>query len=46
MPAALLFVRSPGGVSHHPDETVSENDVAAALRVGLRFLDLLAEARP
>ena len=42
-PAAMLFVRSPGGLSHHPDETVLPGDVEAALRVGLRFLHLLAE---
>ena len=24
MPAAMLFLRSPGGISHHPDETVLE----------------------
>jgi allantoate deiminase len=44
MPAAMLFVRSPGGVSHHPDESVSGEDVAAALRVGLHALDVLAES--
>jgi len=38
VPASLLFLRSPGGVSHHPDETVLEEDVAAALRVGEEFL--------
>ncbi len=27
----MLFLRSPGGLSHHPDETVREEDVAAAL---------------
>jgi allantoate deiminase len=32
-PAAMLFVRSPGGVSHHPDEAVEEADVAVALDV-------------
>jgi allantoate deiminase len=42
MPAAMLFLRSPGGVSHHPDETVMEEDVAAALEAGLAFLDDLA----
>ena len=42
MPAAMLFVRSPGGVSHHPDETVREEDVEAALRVGEKFLERLA----
>ena len=44
MPAAMLFVRSPGGISHHPDETVLEEDVALALRVGQRFLARVAEA--
>ena len=38
MPAAMLFLRSPGGVSHHPDEQVLVEDVAAALRVGTQFL--------
>ncbi|HUK17826.1 MAG TPA: Zn-dependent hydrolase [Bryobacteraceae bacterium] len=38
-PAAMLFLRSPGGISHHPDETVLPEDVAAALEVGVRFLD-------
>jgi allantoate deiminase len=38
-PAAMLFVRSPGGVSHHPDETVLVEDVAAALKVGAHFLE-------
>jgi allantoate deiminase len=37
-PAAMLFVRSPGGISHHPDETVHVEDVAAALACGSRFL--------
>ena len=32
VPTAMLFVRSPGGVSHHPDETVRVSDVDAALR--------------
>ena len=38
VPAAMLFVRSPGGVSHHPDETVLAADVAAALEAGRRFI--------
>ncbi len=46
MPVAMLFVRSPGGVSHHPDEAVAEADVAAALTAGIRFVDLLAAERP
>lgn len=39
VPAAMLFLRSPGGISHHPDERVLVEDVAAALEVGLQFLD-------
>ncbi|MGC1423502.1 MAG: allantoate amidohydrolase [Terracidiphilus sp.] len=42
MPAAMLFLRSPGGLSHHPDEAVREEDVEAALQVGERFLQRLA----
>jgi len=44
MPAAMLFLRSPGGVSHHPDETVLAEDVSAALDAGLRFLEELERA--
>jgi len=42
VPAAMLFLRSPGGISHHPDETVREEDVEAALNVGRKFLQRLA----
>jgi len=38
-PSAMLFLRSPGGISHHPDETVLPGDVAAALAVGVAFLE-------
>ena len=41
MPAAMLFIRSPGGISHHPNEAVREDDVAAALKVGLAFIEVL-----
>lgn len=37
-PAAMLFVRSPGGISHHPQESVLPEDVAAALATGVEFL--------
>jgi allantoate deiminase len=43
-PIAMLFVRSPGGVSHHPDEAVTQDDVAAALRVMVEFVQRLAVA--
>ena len=42
MPTAMLFLRSPGGLSHHPDETVRDEDVETALLVGERFLQRLA----
>jgi len=38
MPTAMLFLRSPGGISHHPAEAVREEDVEAALKVGCKFL--------
>ncbi|HYR92498.1 MAG TPA: allantoate amidohydrolase [Terriglobia bacterium] len=44
MPTAMLFLRSPGGISHHSRETVLAEDVEAALVTGMRFLDEM-EAR-
>jgi allantoate deiminase len=44
IPSAMLFLRSPGGVSHHPDENVLVEDVAAALTVGAQFLRSFAHA--
>ena len=41
IPTALLFVRSPGGLSHHPDETVREQDVQAALETVEAFVESL-----
>jgi len=41
-PTAMLFLRSPGGVSHHPAEAVVAEDVEAALHVGREFLLRLA----
>jgi len=43
LPAAMLFLRSPGGISHHPDETVLPNDVEAALNTAIEFLSLLRD---
>jgi allantoate deiminase len=42
VPTAMLFLRSPGGISHHPDETVLLEDVEASLLVGREFLLRLA----
>ena len=44
IPAAMLFVRSPGGISHHPSESVRAEDVEAALHVGENFLKLIEAA--
>ena len=38
VPAAMLFVRTPGGLSHHPEEAASHGDVQAALEVVWNFL--------
>ncbi len=38
VPSAMLFLRSPGGMSHHPEESVNAADVEAALEAGVRFL--------
>ena len=42
MPAGMMFLRCEKGISHHPTESVREEDVAAALEAGLKFLDELA----
>jgi allantoate deiminase len=42
MPTAMLFLRSPGGISHNPAESVREDDVEAVLKVGREFLKRLA----
>jgi allantoate deiminase len=39
-PPAMLFLRSPGGISHHPAERVLREDVRAALEVMVRFLEV------
>jgi allantoate deiminase len=42
MPTAMLFLRSPGGISHNPAETVRDVDVEAALEVMRGFLQRVA----
>jgi allantoate deiminase len=44
MPVAMLFIRCDKGISHHPSESVREEDIAAALEAGQRFLDVLGQA--
>jgi allantoate deiminase len=45
IPSAMLFLRSPGGLSHHPDETVLPQDVEAALATAIEFLAQLRDDR-
>ncbi len=42
---AMLFVRCKGGISHNPAESVMEEDVAVAIDVLTRFVELLATDR-
>ena len=41
---AMLFVRCKGGISHNPAESVSAADVAVAIEVVNRFIELLAKS--
>jgi allantoate deiminase len=45
LPAAMIFVRTPGGISHDPAESVHLNDVAKALECGHHLLTLLAASQ-
>jgi len=45
-PLAMLFVRCCGGVSHHPAESVTVEDVAVAVQALARFVENLAAAEP
>jgi allantoate deiminase len=42
VPAAMIFLRTPGGISHHPAESVMTEDVAKAIECGLQLLEQLA----
>jgi len=44
VPAAMIFLRSPGGISHDPAESVVVEDVAKALECGSQLLDELASS--
>jgi len=42
VPSAMIFLRTPGGISHNPEEAVEIEDVAKALEAGRHLLELLA----
>jgi allantoate deiminase len=44
IPAAIIFLRSPGGISHDPAESVELEDVARALECGFHLLNQLANS--
>jgi allantoate deiminase len=44
VPAAMIFLRSPGGISHDPAETVEVGDVSKALECGLQLFEQLAKS--
>jgi len=45
IPAAMIFLRTPGGISHDPAESVHLDDVAKALECGNHLLTQLAASR-
>jgi allantoate deiminase len=44
VPAAMIFLRTPGGISHDPAESVALEDVAKAIECGLHLLDRLSSS--
>lgn len=42
IPAAMIFLRTPGGISHDPGESVFAEDVAKAIECGLHLLEQFA----
>jgi allantoate deiminase len=44
-PAAMIFLRTPGGISHDPAESVHLDDVARALECGQHLLTQLAASQ-
>jgi allantoate deiminase len=45
VPAAMIFLRTPDGVSHNPAESVHAQDVGCALECGMHLLEQLAESQ-
>jgi allantoate deiminase len=44
VPAGIIFLRTPGGISHDPAESVEVEDVAKAIECGLHLLDQIASS--
>jgi allantoate deiminase len=44
IPSAMVFLRTPGGISHDPAESVRTDDVAKAIECGMHLLEQLASS--
>ncbi len=44
VPSAMVFLRTPGGISHDPAESVRADDVAKAIECGMHLLEQLASS--
>ena len=44
VPAAMIFLRTPGGISHDPAESVYPEDISSALGCGMHLLEQLARS--
>jgi allantoate deiminase len=44
VPAGMIFLRTPGGISHDPAESVAVDDVEKAIECGLYLLEQLASS--
>jgi len=44
VPSAMIFLRTPGGISHDPAESVEAGDVAKAIDCGVHLLHQLASS--
>jgi allantoate deiminase len=40
----MIFLRSPGGISHDPAESVAREDIEKAIECGMHLLDQLANS--
>jgi allantoate deiminase len=45
VPVGMIFLRTPGGISHDPAESVAVDDVEKAIKCGLHLLDRLAASQ-
>jgi allantoate deiminase len=44
VPSAMIFLRTPGGISHDPAESVAQDDVEKAIACGMHLLDQIASS--